>query len=61
MNDSLTRKPIFIDNCNPEVLIDEFVTELIRRQEIISGAAWKMYPMEDVDSLPERPRSGWTN
>ena len=36
INDSLNRKPIFIENINPEVLIEEFVKELTHRQELIS-------------------------
>ena len=53
INDSLTKGPIVIENGDPKVLIEEFVKGRIRRQEIISGAVWKTYLMEDVDSLPE--------
>ena len=53
INDSLTKETIFIENKNPEVLIEEFVKELTRRQELISKAFWKMYPMVDEESLPE--------
>ena len=54
INDSLTKELIFIENGDPEVLVEEFVKELIHRQEIISRAVWKTYPMENLDSLPKR-------
>ena len=36
INDSLAKEPVFIENRDPEQLIEEFVEELTRRQEIIS-------------------------
>ena len=59
INDILTKEPIFIENGDPEVLIEEHVKELVCRQEIISEV-WKMYLTEDVDSLLERVQSRWT-
>ena len=40
INDSLTKEPIFIENSNPETLVEAFVKELTRRQEIILGEVW---------------------
>ena len=37
INDSLTQEPIFIENRDPEQLIEEFVAELTQRQELISS------------------------
>ena len=53
INDSLTEKLIFIQNSDPEILLEEFVKELIRRQDLIYEEVQKTYLMEDVDSLPE--------
>ena len=36
IDDSLTNEPMFVENQDPEHLIEEFVAELNRRQEIIS-------------------------
>ena len=54
INDSLTKKPIFIENKHSEVLIKEFMKELTRSQEVISEKVWKMYPIVDEESLPEQ-------
>ena len=61
INDSLTREPIFLHNRDLKWLIKEFVTELVRWQEIIFNEVLKMYPMVDQNSLPSRVRSTWTN
>ena len=55
INDSLTNEPIFIENRDPERLIEEFVAELTRRQEIISREVWNRYPLLD-ESSEARPR-----
>ena len=57
INDSLTQDPIFLHNLDLEQLIDEFVAELVRWQEIIFHKVVKMYPMVDEDSLPSRVRT----
>ena len=56
INDSLTNEPIFIENRDPEHLIEEFVAELNCRQEIISRKVWDKYPMVDEESLPKPVR-----
>ena len=61
INDSLTNEPIFIENCDPERLIEEFVAELTHRQEIISREVWNRYPMLDESSLPKQVRERWMN
>ena len=57
INDSLTRKQIFLHNQVPKRLIKEFVLELVRWQEIIFDEVVKMYPMVDKSNLPSRVRS----
>ena len=54
INSSVTRKPIFLHNQDPERLVEEFVAELVKQQEIIFDEAVKIYPMVDEDSLPSR-------
>ena len=61
INDSLTNEPIFIENQDPECLIEEFVAELNCRQEIISREVWNKYPMVDESSLPGQVLQKWTN
>ena len=43
INDSPAKEPIFIENKDPEVLIEEFMKELTHRQELISEMVWKMF------------------
>ena len=50
---------MFIENQDPEHLIEEFVAELNRRQEIISREVWNRYPMVDEKSLPKQVREKW--
>ena len=58
INDSLTNKPIFMENRDP---VKEFVAELNHRQGIISREVWKMHPMVDKKSLLKRVRERWIN
>ena len=52
--DSLTQEPIFLDNQDPEQLIEEFIAELFRWQEVIFDEVVKIYLMADEESLPTR-------
>ena len=61
INDSLTKKLIFLHNRDLVWVIEEFVAELVRQQEIIFDKVVKMYPMVDEDSLPSQVRSAWSN
>ena len=61
INDSLTKELIFIGNQNPEQLIEEFVAELVRQQEIVFDDVVKMYSMVDEDSLPKHVQTAWSN
>ena len=64
INDSLTNESIFIENRDPERLIEEFVAELNCRQGIILRELWNKYPMIDKSSLPKQVRErriNWVN
>ena len=61
INNSLTQEPIFFHNRDQERLIEKFVAELVRRQEVIFDEVVKTYPTVDEDSLPSGVRSTWTN
>ena len=64
ITDSLTKDPIFIEGSDPEALIEAFMKELTFRQEIVSNEVWKMYPMVEMEKLPERVQetwAGWVN
>ena len=54
INDSLPQELIFLHGRDLERLIEEFVLELVRQQEIIFDEIVKTYPMVDKDSLPSR-------
>ena len=58
---SLTQEPIFLHNGDPEWLIEEFVAELVRWQEIMFDQVVKMHPVVHEDSLPSRVQSTWSN
>ena len=58
INDSLTNEPIFIENHDPEQLIEEFIAELNHRQENIFREVWNKYPVMDESSLP-KVRERW--
>ena len=53
INYSLTKESIFIENRDPEQLIEEFIEQLVRSQEIIFDNVMEKYSMVDEDSLPE--------
>ena len=61
INDSLTKEPIFIENRDPEHLIEEFVEELTHRQGIISREVWDKYSKIDECSLLKQVRERWMN
>ena len=62
INNNLTQEPIFLHRQDLEWLIEEFVVDLVKWQEIIFYEVIKMYLiMVDEDSLPSRVQSTWTN
>ena len=60
INDNLTNEPIFLEDSDPEALIQEFLEEIQRRQELISKEVWRLYPMRDEESIPKSVREKWT-
>ena len=60
INDNLTNEPIFLEDSDPEALIQEFLEEIQRRQELISKEVWRLYPMQDEESIPKSVRERWT-
>ena len=52
ISDSLTQESIVLQNQDPEQLIEAFIVELVRQQEIIFDKVAKVYPMVDKGSLP---------
>ena len=60
INDNLTNEPIFLEDSDPEALIQEFLEEIQRRQELISKEVWRLYPMQDEESIPKSVREKWT-
>ena len=59
INDNLTNEPIFLEDSDPEALIQEFLEEIQRRQELISKEVWRLYSMEDEESIPKSVRRRW--
>ena len=59
INDNLTNEPIFLEDSDPEALIQEFLEEIQRRQELISKEVWRLYPMQDEESIPKSVRRRW--
>ena len=59
INDNLTNEPIFLEDSDPEALIQEFLEEIQRRQELISKEVWRLYPMRDGESIPKSVRRRW--
>ena len=60
INDNLMNEPIFLEDSDPEALIQEFLEEIQRRQELISKEVWRLYPMRDEGSIPKSVRERWT-
>ena len=60
INDNLTCQPIFLEDSDPEVLIEEFMEEVSHRQELIAEEVWHLYPMQDVESIPKSVCEKWT-
>ena len=60
INDNLTNEPIFVEDSDPEALIQEFLEEILRRQELISKEVWRLYSMQDEESIPKSVRERWT-
>ena len=60
INDNLTNQPIFLEDSDPEVLIQEFMEEILRRQELISEKVKHMFPMQDKESIPKLVRNRWS-
>ena len=60
INDKLTKQPIFLEDSDPEALIQEFMEELLQRQKLISEEVNNGYPMQDKESIPELVRYRWT-
>ena len=59
INDNLTNEPIFLEDSDPEALIQEFLEEILRRQELIFKEVWRLYPMRDEESIPKSVRRRW--
>ena len=59
INDSLTKKQIFIENSDPGILIKQFLKKLTRRQETISKEVWEMYQVVDRESSLSQVRERW--
>ena len=59
INDNLTNEPTFLENSDPEALIKEFLEEILRKQELISKEVWRLYFMQDEESIPKSVRKKW--
>ena len=60
INDNLTNQPIFLEDSDPEALIQEFMKEVLCRQQLISKEVKHLYPMQDEESIPKSVREKWT-